>query len=167
MKKILILSALLLCGGCKFESPLTEKPTRGVDPSLLGGWFSLSDGKPLDIFRLNGEEYLVLDDGTPYVCSHSDLAGTSFVSCRQIKNDKDYYGKYAFMAYQIENGDLILNALANDWTTKNELSSPAQIRQMLEEATKNGKALDSDPEHVRRFKKKAEAAGADKSHIPG
>jgi len=158
MKKLLILTALLLCAGCKFQSPLTEKPTRGVDPSLLGSWFSLSDGRPLDVYQLNSEEYVVVDNGVPYICSHSDLAGTNFVSCRQIKNDKEYYGKYAYMAYQIDHGDLILKSLS-DSLGLSEKSSPAQIRQTLEEAVKKGNALDTNPEHEIRFKKKTASAG--------
>ena len=159
MKKILVLSVLLLCAGCKFELPLTEKPTRGVDPSLLGSWFSLTDGRPLDIYRLDGEEYLVINDGAPYVCSHSDLAGTSFVSCRQLTNDKEYYGKYAYMAYQIDKGDILLKPL-NDSLGINGKSPITEIRRILEEAVKNGKALDQNPEHEIRFKKKASAESA-------
>ena len=159
MKKFLLLSALLLCAGCKFDLPLTEKPTRGVDPSLLGSWFSLADGTPLDVYRLNAEEYLVVDNGAPYICSHSDLAGTYFVSCRQLTNEKKYYGKYAYMAYKVENGELVLKIL-NDSLGITEKSSPAQIRQTLEEAVKNGKALDASPEHEIRFKKKTDSAGS-------
>jgi len=153
-KPLLILSALLALAGCNFVSPLTGKPTREVDPSLLGSWFSLADGKPLEVCRLSREEYLVLDDGAPFVCTHSDLAGASFVSCRQIRNDKDSYGKFAYVAYKMENGDLILRNLSEALKIDPDLPAPER-RRLIEEAVKSGNALDSDSAHERRFKKKA------------
>ncbi len=155
MKHLLaILSlALLLLSGCKFETPLTETPTRDVDPALLGSWFSLSDGKPFDVYKLSAQEYLAIDDGEPFVCTHSDVAGISFVSCRQIKNNAEYYGKYAYLAYSLKNGELVLTPL-NDSLSLTETSSAKEIRTQLEAAAKSGTALSNDPTQQTRYKKK-------------
>lgn len=144
--------AVLLLAGCKFESPLTEKPTRDVDPALLGSWFSLSDGKPLEIFKLSDREYLVVDDGDPYVCTHSDFADIAFVSCRQIDNNTDRYGKYAYIAYTLENGELVISAL-NDSLKLDESQSAKEIRAAIEAAAKTGTAL--DPKNQTRYRKKS------------
>ena len=154
MKRLLLSVILLLLAGCKFERPLTEKPTRDIDPSLLGSWFSLTDGKPLDVFKLSQKEYLVVDDECPYVCTHSDLAGTNFVSCRQIGNDKDVYGKYAYIIYKIENDNLVTIPL-NESLPLTEKSSAEDVRSVLKEATGNGTALDMNPKHQTRYKKKS------------
>ena len=153
MKTILLLSSLLVLVGCKYDAPLTDKPTREVDSALLGSWFSLADGKPLDVFRLSAVEYLVVDDKTPYVCTHSDFAGISFISCLQIKNDKDAYGKFAYIAYRIENGELVTMNLSEALVIK-ENATPREVRLLIGIAAKDSKALDTSPEHVGRYKKK-------------
>lgn len=154
MKYLIILTAFAMLAGCRFEGPLTERPTREVDSVLLGSWFSLADGSALDIYRLSRQEYLVSDAGTPYVCTHSDLSKTNFISCKQLKNDKEYYGKYVYLAYKLGNGILTVLTL-NDALKIKETLAPAQIRTLLEEAVKNGNALDTDAKHQRHFKKKA------------
>lgn len=151
MKHLLLLAVLVLAG-CKFEAPLTEKPTRDVDPALLGSWFSLKDGKPFDVFKLSPQEYLVVDDREPFVCTHSDLDGLNVVSCRQIKNDAEYYGKYAYMAYALENGELVLTPLNPDLPIGKHAST-ADIRAAIEAAAKVGNALDPDPENRVRYRK--------------
>jgi hypothetical protein len=154
MKNLPLLAALLLLTGCKFVAPLTDKPTRPVQPELLGQWFSLADGKSLNVFRLSSDEYLAVDDGVPYVCTHSDLAGVPFVSCRQIQNDKEVYGKYAYVAWRLDHDELVLTLL-NDSLKLNEKQSAAEIRAVVERAAKAGTALDPDPMHEKRYKRVA------------
>jgi len=154
MKTLFLSICLLLLAGCNFEAPLTEKPTRDVDPALLGSWFSLIDGRPLDVFKLSQEAYLVVDDGSPYVCTHSDIAGTNFISCRQLANDKDRYGKYAYVAYKIEKDELVILPLSESLPLTDK-SSPKEIRAALEAAGKTGTALDADPQHQKRYKRKS------------
>ncbi|MFH1500232.1 MAG: hypothetical protein ABII82_20700 [Verrucomicrobiota bacterium] len=144
--------ALLLLAGCKFEAPLTEKPTRDVDPALLGSWFSLSDGKPLDVFKLSRQEYLVIDDGEPLACTHSDLAGTNFVSCRQLANDTDRHGKHAYIAYTLKGDELVISLLSKTPGLR-ETMSAEEIRAALAAAVKAGTAL--DPESRTRYRKKS------------
>jgi len=153
MKKLpFLFAALLLLAGCKFGAPLTEKPTRKIEPALLGNWFSLADGTPLNIFRLSSDEYLAVDDGVPYVCTHSDLSGVPFVSCRQIQNDKDVYGKYAYVACRLDHDELVLTLL-NGSLKLDEKQSAAEIRAIVEKAAKAGTALDPDPMHERRYRR--------------
>jgi len=152
MKMLLALSLVLLFAACKFESPITEKPTRDVDPALVGNWFSTEDGNPREIYRLSGKEYLVVDHGTPYVCTHSDVNGVAFISCRQIKNDPDSYGKYAYIGYRLEGAELILIPLNDKIGIKEHLSTP-QIRGIINQASKAGTALDPDPAHELHYKK--------------
>ena len=154
MKRLLLsIATLLMLAGCNFDAPLTEKPTRDIDPSLLGSWFSLSDGKPLDVYKLSKDEYLVVDDGSPFVCTHSDIAGTGFVNCKLIGNDKEHYGKYAYIAYKIEDGNLVLTPLSGSLPLTDK-STAKDVRAALEEAVPKGTALDTDPNHQTRYKKK-------------
>jgi hypothetical protein len=152
MKNLLVLSLLLILAGCKFEAPLTEKPTRLVDPTLVGSWFSLSDGNRLEVYRLSGEEYLVTKGGKPYVCTHSDLSGIKFVSCRQLENSKEYYGKYAYSAYEIEKGELLIYQL-NESIGIKEDQSVEKVRELIGKAAKAGTALNKDPKTVDRYRK--------------
>ena len=155
MKKLLLSFALLLLlTGCNFEAPLTDKPTREIDPSFLGNWFSLADGSPLDVYKLSANEYLVIDDGRPYGCTHTDVAGTAFVSCRYLGNDKDHYGKYAYLAYSVEKDELVLTPL-NDSLPLSDKSPIMEIRSVVEDAVKKGTALNPDPKHQVRYKKKS------------
>ncbi len=152
MKNLLIsLIALLLLAGCSFDVPLTEKPTREIDPSLLGSWFSLANGESLDVYKLADDQYLVMDDGAPYVCTHSDLSGVSFISCKAIGNT-DHYGKYAYIAYKTDADTLVLMAL-NDSLTLGDKSSD-EIRSIVAKAAEDGTALNPDPKTQKRYKKK-------------
>lgn len=148
----LVLTALLLLAGCKFVTPLTEKPTRTIEPALLGYWFSLADGKALNVYRLSDDEYLAVDDGVPYVCTHSDLSGVPFISCRQIQNDNDVYGKYAYVAYRLDHDELVLTLL-NGSLKLDEKQSAAEIRAIVEKAAKAGTALDPDPSQEKRYRR--------------
>ena len=76
------------------------------------------------------------------------------MSCRQIRNDKESYGKFAYVAYTMENGDLVLRNLSESLKIDESLPA-AERRRLIEEAVKSGNALDSNSEHERRYKKKA------------
>lgn len=152
MKNLLIsMTALLLLAGCSFDVPLTEKPTREIDPSLLGSWFSLADGESLNVYKLADDQYLVVDDGDPYVCTHSDLSGISFISCKAIGNT-DLYGKYAYISYKTDADTLVLMELNDSLSIVDK--SPGEIRSIVEEAAKNGTALNPDSKTQKRYKKK-------------
>lgn len=138
--------------GCSFKAPLTERPTRDVDPALTGSWFSLKDGKTLDVFKLSAREYLVVDDGEPYVCTHSDYEGVPFVSCRQIGNN-DRHGLYAFVAFMLKDGELTITPLNDELKLSAEMS-PEAVRTALSAAIRRGNVLDPDSAHQTHYRKK-------------
>src|SRR5690606_17093549 len=106
------------------------------------------------IFAFSEQEYLVVTDGLPYVCTHSDLGETPFLSCRLISHDRDLNGKYAFIAYKIEAGELAVIYL-HDNLPVNEKAPPHEIRAAIEAAAKTGTALDPDPAKHLRYKRKS------------
>ena len=153
MKTTLILVSLLLLAGCDYDAPLTEQPTRQMDPALVGSWFSLTNGVSLDIYRLSANEFLAMLEGNqPFVCTHSDLGGVNFVSCRNIGHDEKSYGKYSYRAYKLEGEQIILWDLSQDLGDMKGLTA-AQRRARIEEAVKNGKALDT-VDHIIHYKRK-------------
>ncbi len=155
MKFILLLAAILLLAGCDYDTPLTEKPTRAVDPALIGSWFSIKNGEPLDIYRLSGEEYLAIaHGGDPVICTHSDIDGVNFVSCRNVGHDAEYYGKYSYRAYKIEGDQLTIWEL--NGAIGNLKDMPASERRArVREAVKKGNALDPADDKVLRYRKKS------------
>lgn len=158
-RSIFVVAFVLMATACKYDSPLTDKPTRDIDAALLGHWFSLKDGEPLDVYRLAHDQFLVsfraFRGDEPYVCTHSDLAGTNFVSCQYIGHDKDSYGKFAYAAYKIDKGELVLMYLDDDALDIKSLT-PGERRAAVEKAAKEGKAIDKKPENIGRFKKQVE-----------
>ena len=151
----LVFPVLLFLTACDFTAPLTEKPTRDVDPALFGSWFSITNGEPLEIYRLSATEYLaVIDKDSPFVCTHSDMAGVAFISCRVIGQDAKEYGKYAYRAYKLDGDQLSIFRLSESLVDVKDLSA-AERRARIEAAAKAGTALDTTDKNILRYKRKA------------
>src|SRR5438105_1715486 len=69
---------------CTYEVPITDAPTRKIDPRLLGDWVS-ADGKDKFIVRqLDPFSYIVSNNDDLFRAYHSDVGPTPFVSVRHL-----------------------------------------------------------------------------------
>lgn len=97
-------AALLNLAACTYDFPLTAKPTQPIDSRLLGDWVSYDPDdqqvRPMYVRRLDEATYIVAFDGDLYRVSHSDLAGTAFVSVQNLQAG-DYYGKFAYCTWAL------------------------------------------------------------------
>lgn len=96
--------ALFGLTACTYDFPLTAKPTHPIDPRLLGDWVSYDPDdqqvRPLHVRRLDDTIYIIAFDGDLYRVSHSDLAGTAFVSVQNLQPGDDY-GKFAYCTWTL------------------------------------------------------------------
>ena len=96
----LLIAGCLIFSGCNYDVPLTEKPTRKVDPRLLGEWVSFDKDEQkvehMTARKLDDSTYVVAMDKDIYRVFHSDFADTAFVSVQDLNNDERKYAYYAW-----------------------------------------------------------------------
>ncbi|HTL68412.1 MAG TPA: hypothetical protein VL200_12175 [Lacunisphaera sp.] len=99
-----LLAGGLLLAGCNYDFPLTEKPTRAIDPRLLGNWVSFDkDDQKLEqmsVRQLDGNAYVVAMDGDLYRVTHSDIGDAALVSVQDLQPG-EFHGKYAYYAWEL------------------------------------------------------------------
>jgi hypothetical protein len=93
----LLLSALgvLLLAACNYDSPLTARSTKPIDPRLLGDWVMVDKetGKTetMQVRQLDKETYVIALDGDLYSAFHTDFANTPFVSVQDLNTPERLY----------------------------------------------------------------------------
>lgn len=93
----LLLSVLGLCflTACNYDAPLTARPTRDVDPRLLGDWVIVDkdSGKAeaMQVRQLDKNTYVIALDGDLYSAFHSDFSGISFLSVQDLNAPERLY----------------------------------------------------------------------------
>lgn len=98
-----LLSAVsLLLTACNYDFPLTNQPTRPIEPGLVGNWvrFDQDEQKLLlmTVRRLDDTTYVVSLDGDLYRAFHSDFAGLALLSIQNLQPGSDA-GKYSYYRY--------------------------------------------------------------------
>src|SRR3954465_11091186 len=84
MRRIAALLFLLL-GGCIYDAPLTESPTRKIDERLIGDWVSVEE-KPdtIQIRKFDDSNFILIDGANIYRVFHSDFENISFLSVQNL-----------------------------------------------------------------------------------
>ncbi|MGZ8797056.1 MAG: hypothetical protein ACXW2F_06900 [Thermoanaerobaculia bacterium] len=87
-----MLSTLLVLIGCEYDVPITAKPTREIEASLLGDWTSTDwtdkDCKDqMKARKYDESSYIVSNNGDLYRAWHSDVAGTPFLTAQNLDSD--------------------------------------------------------------------------------
>jgi hypothetical protein len=99
-----LLAALLLgLTACTYDFPLTDRPTRDIDPRLPGDWVATDeDGKEvsLHVRRYDGTTYVIALDDDLYRAFHSDFADTAFVSVQSLQSHR-YARPYTLFRWQL------------------------------------------------------------------
>lgn len=85
----------LVLAGCNYDSPLTARPTKNIDPRLLGDWVIVDKdtGKTeaMQVRQLDKETYVIALDGDLYSACHTDFAGTPFISIQDLNTPERLY----------------------------------------------------------------------------
>ena len=99
MKTIPAFAAMILAGlffsGCNYEVSLTAKPTRKIDPRLLGDWVAVDkdskEEEQMHVRKLDDVTYVVSMDKDIFRAFHSDFAGTAFLSVQDLNGSDRLY----------------------------------------------------------------------------
>jgi hypothetical protein len=82
-----VLGALLLAA-CNYDTALTPRPTKTIDPRLLGDWVMVDKetgkAEAMQVRQLDKSTYVIALDGDIYSAFHSDFAGTGFLSVQDL-----------------------------------------------------------------------------------
>jgi len=142
----------LTFSGCVYEVPITAKPTRQIDETLLGDWTSKDGQCKLRVVQLDDSNYIVckrdLKDGVftrgdLYRVYHSDVAKTPFVSVQLLDNESRK-PKYFFWNWKSsEDGTLHLRVV-NDKLVPDETKDSASVQKLLEKNLQNSDLLGED-----------------------
>ncbi|MEI6106971.1 MAG: hypothetical protein WCR49_08140 [Opitutae bacterium] len=98
----LLIALCLLLAACNYDFPLTNQPTRPIEPGLVGNWVSYDQDAqkilPMSVRRLDDTTYVVSLDGDLYRAFHSDFAGLALLSIQNLQPGSDA-GKYSYYRY--------------------------------------------------------------------
>ena len=93
--RLLLAAGSLLLAGCNFDSPLTAKPTRNIDPRLLGDWVLVDKdtgkSETMQVRQLDKTTYVAALDGDLYSAFHSDFGGLPFLSVQDLNSAERFY----------------------------------------------------------------------------
>ena len=123
---------VLVFSACKYEVPITSRPTRKVQEQPLGNWVSLDGKENMRVRRLDDSTYVVYYDGDLFRAYHSDVAETPFAIVQDL-NSSDR--KYAYVIWKLsDDGKNLRLRSVNDKVVPNEARDSATVVALL---TKN------------------------------
>ncbi|MGZ5476395.1 MAG: hypothetical protein ACXW29_08735 [Thermoanaerobaculia bacterium] len=144
-----MLSTLLVLIGCEYDVPITAKPTREIEASLLGDWTSTDwtdkDCKDqMKARKYDESSYIVSNNGDLYRAWHSDVAGTTFLTVQNLDSADRKYSYFAWslsdggkrLTLQRVNSDLIPKETRDSATVVKILQANSGSSQLFEETTR-------------------------------
>jgi hypothetical protein len=152
-----LLCALLLIAGC-FETPfsLGSEADSNVDPALCGDWevaSSETDAKgraKMFIRNLDGKQYFIEwinpqeENQKPedvetlrMIAFTAQVGEASFAHCRNLPQDGTIPDKHLVIRYAIDNGQIVLRNLREEFFRDQTLTSDADFRRLVEENIDN------------------------------
>ena len=149
MNRVLLIPVLvcvLLLAGCDYDVPITETPTRRVEPRLVDTWTPLMadrENEKLRILRVDDSRYAIFYEGEVYVAHHSDIAGTPLVSVRTC-------GKYLYFAWELSgDGQRLTLRQVNNKVVPTETHDSGAVVRLIEANRSNPYLLDDGFEYSR------------------
>ena len=144
-----MLSTLLVLIGCEYDVPITAKPTREIEASLLGDWTSTDwtdkDCKDqMKAGKYDESSYIVSNNGDLYRAWHSDVAGTPFLTVQNLDSADRKYSYFVWslsdggkrLTLQRVNSDLIPKETRDSATVVKILQANSGSSQLFEETTR-------------------------------
>lgn len=153
MKRNLIFATLFLVScimiGCEYDVPITAKPTRSVDKSLLGNWTSKDGKSTLTINQWDDANYAVCNDGTLCRVYHSDVENTAFVTVQILDREKP---RYAYWAWNMTLDGVLHLRLVNDKLVPDDTKDSDTVQKLLKENLQNPALLGEDSPYIKAAK---------------
>lgn len=138
-----------LAGCDEFEVPITDEPTRDIEPALLGDWMMAeekgSDSRKYSRDRLrirsfDRSTYVVEHNESLYRAWHSDVDGIPLVTLQSIDSEER---KYQYWSFQLsdDSSELTLRSVQSDGSmskgvipsdSRDSAAAAASIRKNLE-----------------------------------
>lgn len=162
MKRLTLLTALLLMLGCKYSTPLTTEPGLPVEPKLIGSWEMTSDGDKHDrmvILPLDDREYLVEypaggADSMYYRAVTLTNAAGSLAQLKLLGTPKEALKKgeepYQIARWTLD-GDSLRLAILNVKIVGEKHATPADFAKVIVDNAGNPELFD-DPATFKRVK---------------
>lgn len=144
----------LLVTGCIYNFPLTEKPTRKIDPALLGDWVSFDKDEQklerMSVRKLDESTYVVAFDKDIYRVFHSDLAGVTLLSVQNLQTGSDE-GKYIYYRYDLsaDHDRLGLRAVSEK-VVPEEIKTAAEAQKLIKANLDNPKLYGDELQFTRK-----------------
>ena len=148
----MLLAAGLFLSGCNYEVPLTAKPTRKIDPQLIGDWVAVDkDSKEEEMMyvrKLDDVTYVVAMDKEIYRVFHSDFAGTAFLSVQDLNNSDRLF---VYLTYQLSpDGKQLSIFTVSTKVVPEETKGRAALQKLIKRQLSNPKLLNEPMEFTRK-----------------
>ena len=126
----------LVIGGCTYDEPITTKPTRKVEPGLIGDWTSTGEHKEhMRVRQLDDRTYVLTYDGDLYRAYHSDVAGLALVSVQSLQPEQR---KYAYLTWKLAaDGKTLALRVVNEKVVPENLKTSAAVQKRLKKNAAN------------------------------
>jgi hypothetical protein len=168
-----LLCCLLFIAGC-FETPLSLGPEGDskVDPTLVGDYEVASRDHPdnakakMFIRNLDGRHYFVEWVNAPnegqqpeevepvrMVVFVAKVGNATFAHARDLPADGSIPDKHLVLRFSVDNGQLILRNLSEEFFKDKSLASDADFRRVVEENLENPDMYDHDQMSATRMGK--------------
>jgi hypothetical protein len=139
---------LALLAGCTYDEPITAKPTRKIEPRLLGEWKAASEEKGvMKVCKLDDSNYVLTYDGELYRAFHSDFAGLPLVSVQELDGNR----KYAYLTWKLSDDGKVLTLRVTDTKVITEdLKTTAAVQKALKANASNPGLFDEENKYNRQ-----------------
>ena len=138
MPLLLAVSCWLALCGCVYDVPITEQPTRKVDPQFLGNWTSQDGKTKMKVSQYDEYNYLVIYDGNLCRAWSSDVGGTPFFSVKNLDTtDAGSCGKFYYSVWKIAADGTLRARLVNDKVVLDATKDSAGVRRLLKANLQN------------------------------
>jgi hypothetical protein len=160
----LLCSLVLLLAGC-FETPFSLGPENDskVDPGLVGDWEVMSKDAPdkpkskMFVRNLDGKHLLVEWVNPPdenqkpedaetlrMIAFFAKVGSANFAHCRNLPADGTIAEKHLVIRYALENNQITLRNLSEDFFKDKSLAGDADFRKVVEDNLENAEMYDHD-----------------------
>jgi hypothetical protein len=125
---------LAFLAGCTYDEPITPKPTRKIEPRLLGDWKAAEDKDFMRVRKLDDSTYVLTYNEDLYRAYHSDVAGLQLVSVQSLVDDR----KYAYLTWKLSaDGKVLSLRVVASKVIPDELKTSKAVQKALKENASN------------------------------
>lgn len=141
-----LLIILAACG--QYSVPITERPNRNIETSLLGDWVSIDGRAKIKIRQLSESTYIVSYNGVLFKAFHSDISGGPFLSVQELETREQSYN---YLTYRLsDDGTHLYLRLVNEELVPRDTKDSANIQKLLRRNLQNPALFHNEDEFTKR-----------------